>query len=128
MSFRQLRKLLLFIGVGAVAVWLYKTRPTVSGFIDGITGPLFKSNAVVKESEYNRVVAEAAPAISQSEEVALGMLHKGMTDTEVRDLIGRADQIDPVSENGVERIRWTYKRLGRTLLFEERRVVSISVQ
>jgi hypothetical protein len=51
-----------------------------------------------------------------------------MTDNEVRDLIGRADQIDSVSENGVERVRWTYKRLGRTLLFEERRVVSIAVQ
>jgi hypothetical protein len=128
MSFRQLRKLLLFIGVGALAVWLYKTRPTVSGFIDDITGPLLKSNAAVKESEYKRVVAEAVPAISQSEEIALGTLHNGMTDAEVRDLIGRADQVDSVSENGVERVRWTYKRLGRTLLFEERRVVSISVQ
>jgi hypothetical protein len=39
MSFRQLREASPFIGVGAVAVWLYKTRPTVSGFIDDITGP-----------------------------------------------------------------------------------------
>src|SRR5215470_256253 len=109
MSFRQFRKLLLFVGVGALAVWLYKTKPTVSGFVDNITGPLFKSNAAVKESEYNRVVGDGVSAVSQSEEVALGTLHKGMTDNEVRDLIGRADQIENISENGVERMRWTYK-------------------
>ena len=128
MSFRQFRKLLLFVGVGALAVWLYKTKPTVSGFVDNITGPLFKSNAAVKESEYNRVVGDGVSAVSQSEEVALGTLHKGLTDNEVRDLIGRADQIENISENGVERMRWTYKRLGRVLIFEERRVVSIAVQ
>lgn len=128
MSFRQLRKLLLVIAVGALAVWLYKTRPTVSGLVEEITGPLFKSKAAVKESEYKRVVADAVPAISQSEEVALGTLHEGMTDSEVRDLIGSPDQIDSVSDGGVERRRWIYKRLGRTLLFEERRVVSISVR
>ena|SRR5215471_781196 len=128
MSFRQLRKLLLIIAVGALAVWLYKTRPTVSGFVDEITGPLFRSKAAVKESEYKRVVADAVPAISQSEEIALGTLHEGMTDNEVRDLIGRPDQIDVFSENGVERSHWTYKRLGRALVLEERRVVSISVR
>ncbi|HEX7252918.1 MAG TPA: hypothetical protein VF376_08575 [Thermoanaerobaculia bacterium] len=128
MSFRQLRKLLLVIAVGALGVWLYKTRPTVSGLVDEITGPLFKSKAAVKESEYKRVVADAVPAISQSEEVALGTLHEGMKDNEVRDLIGAPDQIDSVSKDGVEQVRWIYKRLGRTLLLEERRVVSISVR
>ncbi|HEY6928195.1 MAG TPA: hypothetical protein VJA66_00835 [Thermoanaerobaculia bacterium] len=128
MSFRQLRKLLLVIAVGALAFWLYKTRPTVSGFVDDITGPLFRSKAAVKESEYKRVVADAVPAISQSEELALGTLHEGMTEREVRDLIGAPDQIDSVSDSGVERRRFIYKRLGRTLLFEERRVVSISVR
>jgi hypothetical protein len=128
MNFRSLRKLVLLAAFGAAVYWVYRTRPTVSGFVDDITGPLFQSKAAVKESEYKRVVAEAVPAISRSEEVALGTLHENMRDGEVRDLLGSPDEVQQVREGGVERVRWIYRRLGRTILFEERRVVSISVR
>lgn len=128
MSFRSFRKLLLVAAIGALAYWVYRTRPTVTGLVDGITGPLFESKAAVKESEYKRVVAEAVPAISRSEEVALGTLHENMRDSEVRDLLGPPEEVQQVREDGVERVRWLYRRLGRTILFEERRVVSISVR
>jgi hypothetical protein len=128
MSFRSFRKLLLVAAIGALAYWVYRTRPTVTGLVDGITGPLFESKAAVKESEYKRVVAEAGPAISRSEEVALGTLHEKMRDSEVRDLLGPPDEVQQVREDGVERVRWIYRRLGRTILFEERRVVSIAVR
>ena len=128
MSFRRFRRLLLWVLIGAAAYWVYRTRPTMSGIVEDLTRPLFHSKAVVKESEYNRVVSEAAPAISHSEEVALGMLRENMKDSEVRDLIGYPDEIQAFKEKGVERFRWIYRRLGRTVILEERRVVSIIVQ
>ena len=51
--------LLLVAGAG---YWIYKTHPTVSGFVDVLTSPLMSSKAAVKESEYKRIVAEAVPA------------------------------------------------------------------
>lgn len=128
MSFRRFRRLLLWVLIGAAAYWVYRTRPTVSGIVEDLTRPLFQSKAVVKESEYKRVVSEAAPAISHSEEAALGMLRENMKDSEVRDLIGYPDEVQPFKEKGVDRVRWIYRRLGRTLILEERRVVSIVVQ
>jgi hypothetical protein len=128
MSYRRFRRLLLWVLIGAAGYWVYRTRPTVSGIVEDVTRPLFHSKAVVKESEYNRVVSEAAPAISHSDEVALGMLHEKMRDDEVRDLLGSPDEIQQFKENGVDRFRWIYRRLGRTLIFEERRIVSITVQ
>jgi hypothetical protein len=98
------------------------------GIVEDLTRPLFHSKAVVKESEYNRVVSEAAPAISHSEEVALGALHENMRDSEVRDLIGYPDEMQHFKEDGKDRTRWIYRRLGRTLVLEENRVISIAVQ
>ena len=128
MSTRSLRKLMLLALVGAAAYWVYKTRPSVSSIVDDLTRPLFASKAAVKESEYKRVVAEAVPAISRSEEVALGTLHENMRDSEVRELLGPPDEIQQLKENGRDQTRWIYRRLGRTILFEERRVVSIAVR
>jgi hypothetical protein len=128
MSFRRLRRLLLWVLIGAAAYWIYRTRPTVSGIVEDLTRPLFHSKAVVKESEYKRVVSEAVPAVSHSEEIALGMLRENMQDSEVRDLIGYPDEVQQFRENGANRVRWIYRRLGRTLILQERRVVSIIVQ
>lgn len=128
MNTRSLRRLVLLVAVGAAAYWIYRTRPSVTSLVDDLTRPLFESKAAVKESEYKRVVAEAVPAISRSEEVALGTLHEGMKDGEVRDLLGPPDRVEPIKDDGREQIRWTYERLGRILVFEDRRVVSIAVR
>jgi hypothetical protein len=127
-SARSLRKLVLLAAVGAAAYWIYRTRPSVTTLVDDLTRPLFESKAAVKESEYKRVVAEAGPAISQSEEIALGTLHENMKDSEVRDILGPPEQIEQIKDDGREQVRWTYKRLGRILVFENRRVVSITVR
>jgi hypothetical protein len=128
MSLRSFRKLVLLVAIGAVAYWVYKTHPTLSGVVEDLTRPLFESKAAVKESEYKRVVAEAVPAISRSEEIAVGTLHEKMRDREVRDLIGPPDEVQQSHEHGVDKARWVYRRLGRTILFEDGRVVSIEVR
>jgi hypothetical protein len=118
--------LLLVAGAG---YWIYKTRPTVSGFVDDLTSPLMRSKAAVKESEYKRIVAEAAP-VPEGEEVPLAALalKEGMKTAEVKELLGTPERVEWFREKGRERLRWTYVRAKRVLVFEDGRVVSIAIR
>jgi hypothetical protein len=122
------RKLLLLALVVGIGYWIYRTRPTVSGIVDDLTRPLFGSKAAVKESEHKRVEAEAIPAVGKDEAVSFGTLKEGMKADEVRDLVGRPDEIEQFKEDGVEKVRWTYRRLGRVLVLRDGRVVSIEIR
>jgi hypothetical protein len=122
------RKLLLLALVVGIGYWIYRTRPTVSGIVEDLTRPIFGSKAAVKESEHKRVEAEAAPAVGRDESVSVGTLKEGMKGDEVRDLVGRPDEIEQFKENGVEKVRWTYRRIGRVLVLREGRVVSIEIR
>ena len=124
----RIRGIVLLAVVGGVAYWAYKTQPTVSGLVDGLTRPLMGSKAVVKESEHKRVLAEAAPAALEGERVSTTMVREGMKKADVGDLPGRPDLVEELREPGRTRIRWTYKDPGRIILFEEGRVVSIEVR
>ncbi len=128
MSFGRFRKLLLLALAVGIGYWIYRTRPTVSGFVDDLTRPLFGSKAAVKESEHKRVVAEAAPAVGRDEAVAVEMLRENMKAAEVRDLIGPPDETERFRKDGVENVRWTYQRLGRVLILRDGRVVSIAIR
>src|SRR5215470_4987699 len=124
----KLRRLLILAVVAGLAYWIYRTRPTVSGFVDNLTRPLFGSKAVVEESEHKRVVAESAPAVGRDESVSVGMLKENMKADEVRELVGRPDSIEQFREEGEDKFRWTYRRLGRVLIFHDNRVESIQVR
>src|SRR5262249_49420666 len=102
------RRLLLLVLAAGLAYWIYRTRPTVSGFVDGLTRPLFGSKAVVEESEHKRVIAESAPAVGRDESVSVGMLKEKMTAAEVRDLVGPPDSVEEFREDGQDKVRWTY--------------------
>ena len=52
----QFRNLVLLAAAAAIGWWIYKDRPTLSGFIDSLTNPLMGSHAAVESSERNRVV------------------------------------------------------------------------
>ncbi len=124
MRVRTLVVLLLIAGVG---FWIYKTRPTVSSFVDHLTRPLMRSKAAVKESEYKRVVSEAAP-MPEGEEGPLGAVKEGMKTAEVKELLGAPERVEWFREKGSERLRWTYLRAKRVIVFEEGRVVSIAIR
>jgi hypothetical protein len=128
MSGRQFRKLLLLAAVVGVAYWIYKDRPTVSGFIDSITDPLMGSRAAVKSSERNRVVGDASAAISEQSDLPVGSLREGMTSREVEDLLGNPDSREDETLEGARRVRWTYSRARRVLVFQNGRLVSIVIR
>ena len=129
MSGRQVRKVLFFAVLAGIGYWIYTTRPTVSGFIDSITQPLFGTRAAVDSSERNRVGADAGTVISEQSEARVGALKEGMSKDDVRELLGRPDTIDNIKkDDGVEQQRWAYREARRVIVFEKNRVVSISLQ
>jgi hypothetical protein len=132
MTGRRLRLLAILGLVAGVGYWIYKDQPTVAGLVDSITSPLMGSRAAVKSSERNRVTGDATAAISEQNDTAVGTLREGMTTAEVRDLIGSPERIEEEKRDdkskGPQRLRWTYGRIGRVLIIEEGRVVSIVVR
>jgi hypothetical protein len=123
----RFRGLVILALVGALGWWMYKTRPTVTRLVDGITRPLMGTKAVVKESEYKRV-SDAAPSVPEGEQEPSAMIHEGMTKAEVEEILGKPERTEEIREEEGTRVRWTYVAARRVLLFEKGRVVSIEVR
>jgi ClpP class serine protease len=127
MSGRRLRRLLLLALAVGIGYWIYLDRPTLTGLIDSITGPLMSSQAAVKSSERNRVVGEATTAITEGTDAAVGTLRQGMTASEVKELLGSPDKIEPELVDGVAQTRWTYAKFKRALVMRDGRVTAIAL-
>lgn len=114
--------------MAGVGYWIYKDQPTVSGLVDSIVSPLMGSRVAVKSSERNRVTGDATAAISEQNDTAVGALREGMTTAEVRELIGSPERIEEeksADKTKGPRLRLTYGKIGRVLIIEDGRVVSI---
>jgi hypothetical protein len=129
MSGRRVRGLLILAALFGIGWWIYEKRPTVSGIVDSLTRPLLGSRAAVKESEHKRVVGEASQVITIDQEKPVGAIHEGMSESEVRQLLGDPGEIETVLDDSGPRVRWVYRNLNRVVVFDERRrVVSIAVR
>ena len=128
MSGRRVRRLVLVALLAGVGYWIYKDRPTLSGIIDSLTGPLMGSKAAVKESERNRVVGDASAVAAEQNDASVAALHEGMTSSELRELLGSPDKVDEERIDGVLHSTWTYTRLHRVLVLQDGRVVSIAIK
>jgi hypothetical protein len=129
MSGQRVRGLLILAALVGIGWWIYEKRPTVPGIVDSLTRPLLGSRAAVKESEHKRVVGEASQVITIDQEKPVGAIHEGMSESEVRQLLGDPGEIEAVLEDRGPRVRWVYRNLNRVVVFDERRrVVSIAVR
>lgn len=128
---RKLRRLLLLAAaVGAVVWWVSLGKPSFSQMVDRVTAPIFGSKAAIKESELNRVGDQAVTVVTdQQGEKEVGTLHEGMSFREIRELLGQPTAAEdlPRERNKKDRVRWTYAEAHRVLLFEDGRVVSITI-
>ena len=124
------RTAVILVVIGGVAYWIYKEQPTVSGFVDGVTRPVMGSKAAVKESEHRRVISDVVPAAPEAGEQPASMqtVREGMKSEEVREILGKPDRSEPFEEDGHSRVRWVYLSLGRLVVFEDGRVVSIAIR
>jgi hypothetical protein len=73
------------------------------------------------------VVSEASQVVSHDEEKPVAALREGMSDLEVRALLGDPDEILPDGDSGV-RLRWVYSKVDRIVVFDRHRVVSIAIR
>lgn len=128
MSWRRVRGLLILALLAGAVYWYVQKRPTLAGFVEGLTRPIAGSKAAVKESERNRVIETAVPAMQEDVEVPVGAIHEKMTKQEVRRLLGDPERIEEYVEEGRPRTRWHYIRVKRVVVFEEGRVLSIAVR
>lgn len=128
MNGRRVRGILSLLALAGLGWWIYVKRPTVSGLVDVLTRPLLGSRAAVKEAEHKRVVQEASQVVSLDQEKPVDALRPGMTEREVRDLIGEPDDLERLDDEATYRVRWIYKDLRRSVVFERRRVVSIAIR
>jgi hypothetical protein len=122
------RTVIVLVVVGGVGYWVYKSQLTVPGLVDDLTRPLMGSKAAVKESEYKRVLSVAVPAAPEGERVSTQTIREGMKSAEVEELLGKPERVEPFEEYGHSRLRWTYVRDGRVIVFENGRVFSIAVR
>jgi len=120
------RRFLLLFLLAVVGLWFYGGRPSFSSLVDAVTRPLFESNAAVDESEHKRIVAQ--PAAQEGEDASVTVVKKKMSFADVRRLLGNPDRTEEFWEDGKKRIRWIYRHEGRTIVFEEGRVLSIAVR
>jgi hypothetical protein len=123
------RLLLLAIVAGAVAWWFTHGQPSAQQMVDDLTRPLFGSRAAVQESERNRVSGQAVGVIADQSETQIETLRLGMKFREVRELLGEPNLVDtpPLEKGKPETVRWTYKTVHRLLVFEDGRLVSITI-
>lgn len=128
MGAHRVRGILLLAAFGGIAWWIHEKRPTVTGIVDTLTRPLFGSRAAVKGSERKRVLGEASQVITLDEERPVGEVRVGMAESEVRRLLGEPDLVETILEDDSLRERWTYRAADRVVVFERRRVVSITVR
>jgi hypothetical protein len=128
MSGRGIRSFLLLAGVVGLGYWIYEKHPTFSGIIDDLTRPVLGSPAAVTESERKRVVGEASQIVAVGEEKPVGALYVGMSEDDVRNLMGDPDKIERLEDERGDRIRWTYRLENRVILLKNHRVLSIAVR
>ena len=123
----RLSRLLLILLVLALAYWLL----TRSGLLSG------KSGEESSTAPVDRARTAAAAASGRAEETGAaqreadaaspaGAISENMTPEQVRALLGAPDEtVSETSETGAPRERWIYRRVGKTVVFENGIVVRI---
>jgi uncharacterized membrane protein len=117
----SLGRLLLVFLVLAGGLWLAKTQhlfgPPASTAGDSTPAPTDRARAAARASAAREAQTEAAT--QNVEAPATGRVSENMTPEQVRALLGPADSVDSeTSDSGVARERWTYRSVGKTVVFE----------
>jgi hypothetical protein len=124
---RTLRKVLLLSVLAAVGWWIHEKKLTVQEVVDNLTRPLLGSNPATREPEQKRIAGEASQVLTIPEDKPVGAVRQGMSETEVRRLLGDPDDVQTIVDD-VLQTRWTYRGAHRVIVFHNHRVVSMAVR
>ena len=124
----SLGRLLLVLLVLAGGFWLVRTQnlfgPAADAAGDGTAAPTDRARAAVRASARREAQTEAAKQSLDS--APAGTVSENMTPEQVRALLGPPDSVDSeTSDSGVSREKWTYRSVGKTVVFENGTVARI---
>ena len=126
---RTLRRILTVAVLAALGWWIHEKKPTVQGVVDDLTRPLLGSRVAVRESEQKRVVGEASQVLTiGGADKPIGSIREGMSESDVRRLLGDPDEIQTIVDDSEVKVRWTYRSVHRVVVFDRHRVVSIAIR
>jgi len=117
----SLGRLLLVFLVLAGGLWLVRTQnlfgPAAGPAAEGTPAPTDRARAAARASARRDAQTEAAT--QNVEAPATGRVSENMTPEQVRALLGPPDSVDTeTSDSGVSREKWTYRSVGKTVVFE----------
>ncbi|MEO8429972.1 MAG: hypothetical protein ABI592_00575 [Acidobacteriota bacterium] len=119
-------RLLLLVIVVAAGAWLYKSQAG-SLFTRKETGPstpIERARAAARASDARN--AETAGAQNAADAPPAAGVSENMTPDQVRALLGApSDTQSETTDMGVRRETWTYRDVGKTVVFENGIVTSI---
>ena len=125
MSFGRLLLVLLVLAGG---FWLVRTQnlfgPAADAAGDGTAAPTDRARAAARASA--RREAQTEVATQNVDAASPGRVSENMTPEQVRALLGPPDSVDSeTSDSGVAREKWTYRSVGKTVVFENGTVARI---
>ena len=125
MSAGRILLLLIVLGVG---YWLYKSQiaqtsakraPEASG------APIVRARDLAREADRQNAEAERLKREADSGSPT-GTVTENMTPDQVRALLGQPDEVtSETTDTGVSRERWTYRSVGKTVVFENGIAISL---
>jgi hypothetical protein len=117
----SLGRLLLVLLLLAGGFWLVRTQhlfgPAADVAGDGTAAPTDRARAAARASARREAQTEAAKESLDS--APAGTVSENMTPEQVRALLGPPDSMETeTSDSGVRREKWTYRSVGKTVVFE----------
>jgi hypothetical protein len=123
-----MKRLLLLLIVAGVIAWLVKSQGllhTAAPAVGERGSPIERARAAARKSEARTSAGEAVGR--EADQPAGGAaITENMTPEQVRGLLGSPDEVrSETTSSGASRETWTYRSVGKTVVFENGIAVSV---
>ena len=120
-----MKRLLLLLLVAGIGFYLYKQRVVSSGAAGPPAGnPIERARSAAGASGARTAASDAVAR--EADQPAGGAVSENMTPDQVRALLGPPDDVQKETlENGSSRETWSYRSVGKTVVFENGIAVSV---
>ncbi len=125
-----MKRLLLLLLAAGIVVYLVKTQGpwtrSTPAAAPGRGSPIERARAAAAASDARTSAREALGREIDSSSSSSGSVSENMTPDQVRALLGSPDDVSTeTTDSGVARETWTYRSVGKTVVFENGVAISI---
>jgi hypothetical protein len=120
-------RILLLLLVAAAGAWILRSAllPVSAAPEAGSRAPVERARAAARASAAQNTQLEAAAGEAEAS-ASGGAISENMTPEQVRSLLGPPDSVDSeTTGSGAAREKWTYRSVGKTVVFENGVVVRV---